>query len=77
MKEGWICPRCGKVNAPFIEQCTCENDTSTLPISNMGCVHDWIWGGISPDTGGVMYKYHCVKCGKICYYYRPYGFNNL
>lgn len=73
MKEGWICPRCDKVNAPFIEQCTCENDTSTLPISNMGCVHDWIWDGISPDTSGVMYKYHCVKCGKIATTIGPMG----
>ena len=77
MKEGWICPRCGKVNAPFVEQCTCESDTSTLPISDAGCVHDWIWAGISSDTGGVMYKYHCLKCGKNHYYHRPYGYNNL
>ena len=26
MKEGWICPRCGKVNAPFIPNCDCKPD---------------------------------------------------
>ena len=35
MKEGWICPRCDKVNAPFIEQCTCK-------AFDIDCVHDWI-----------------------------------
>lgn len=24
MKEGWICPRCGKVNAPFVFHCGCK-----------------------------------------------------
>lgn len=31
MKEGWICPRCGKVNAPFIGWCDCKPD---VPFSN-------------------------------------------
>lgn len=65
MKEGRICPRCGKVNAPFVDQCSCKNDGSAPPISNKGCFHNWIWDGISSDTGGVVYRYHCAKCGKI------------
>ena len=29
--EGWICPRCGKVNAPWVMQCSCNRDTQILP----------------------------------------------
>lgn len=24
--RGWICPRCGRVNAPFMSQCTCKSE---------------------------------------------------
>lgn len=30
-QEGWICPRCGKVNAPWVVQCSCNRNTQILP----------------------------------------------
>ena len=30
-QEGWICPRCGKVNAPWVMQCSCNGNTQILP----------------------------------------------
>lgn len=30
-QEGWICPRCGKVNAPWLMQCFCNRNTHILP----------------------------------------------
>ena len=29
-QEGWICPRCGNVNAPWVMQCSCNRDTQIL-----------------------------------------------
>jgi hypothetical protein len=28
MNEGWMCPRCKKVNAPGVEKCDCKEDTN-------------------------------------------------
>ena len=33
MSEPWICPRCGKVNAPWMCQCTCEAIKLDIPKS--------------------------------------------
>lgn len=41
MKEGWICPRCGKVNAPVIGWCDCKSDEA---ISNAGNECPCGWG---------------------------------
>jgi hypothetical protein len=27
--QGWICPRCGSVHAPFVHKCTCKPPTWT------------------------------------------------
>lgn len=64
MKEGWICPRCGKVNAPFIGQCTCKSNSTTTSNFNTDCAYDWVLNGISSDVGGIVYRYYCAKCGK-------------
>ena len=29
-QEGWICPRCRKVNAPWVMQCSCNRNTYVL-----------------------------------------------
>ena len=26
MQEGWLCPRCGRINAPFVTYCGCKAD---------------------------------------------------
>lgn len=70
MQEGWLCPRCGSINAPFISQCTCKSDIiaehSDITKSNdmSECLqgkHKWECCGM--DTSGTTYR--CSVCGKI------------
>lgn len=30
MMEGWLCPRCKRVNAPWVSQCTCTRCHETI-----------------------------------------------
>ncbi len=30
VQYGWACPRCGKINAPWANQCTCHRETTTI-----------------------------------------------
>ncbi len=59
MNEGWICPRCGRVNAPFTPYCDCELNTSSN-FTTSACGHHWVLDGI--DTIGSHYR--CVLCGE-------------
>ena len=29
-EQGWECPRCGRINAPWVRQCDCSRDTWTV-----------------------------------------------
>ena len=71
MKEGWLCPRCGRINAPFIDHCECkpgtyiqEGNSNISELTNISeCIqgnHDWRCIGI--ETGGT--KYRCSRCGE-------------
>ncbi len=63
MKDGWICPRCKKVNAPFIPSCDCKENNHTNYALQVDCIngyHQWECTGVS--TAGSTYR--CRVCGK-------------
>ena len=61
MQEGWICPRCGKVNAPFILNCDCASSDPTATPLNLLCAHNW---EVKYDNNMNPY-YQCRYCGKV------------
>jgi hypothetical protein len=32
MQEGWLCPKCGRVNAPFMDHCDCVPKITYIPF---------------------------------------------
>ena len=63
MKEGWICPRCKKVNAPFTPYCDCYENNRSNYTAQVDCIngyHQWECCGVS--TAGSTYR--CRVCGK-------------
>ena len=59
MNEGWICPRCGRVNAPFRPYCDCKFNTRSN-LTKSACNHHWILDRVS-TTGS---HYRCMLCGE-------------
>lgn len=39
MQEGWLCPRCKRINAPWISQCLCK-DTQQYWTTNVTTLKD-------------------------------------
>ena len=66
MKEGWICPRCGKVNAPFIGWCDCKPDEDMSNADSecpSGWGHHWRIMVCYDNAVGDGITYICDKCG--------------
>ena len=57
---GWVCPVCGKVNAPWVDACNCHKKTTNV-IS--GCPHSWVPVSIGNSTAVTLYR--CEFCGQM------------
>jgi uncharacterized OB-fold protein len=57
MAEGWVCPTCAKVNAPWVAACDHVAVAHSQWVSTTApeCEHEWF-----SDTAGT----RCAKCGK-------------
>lgn len=67
MKEGWVCPRCGKVNAPFIKSCDCKPDEAMSNADSecpCGWGHHWRIMTCYDNAVGDGITYICDKCGE-------------
>lgn len=41
-QQGWECPRCGRINAPWVRQCDCPRNNWTITwTSNNNEIPDW------------------------------------
>lgn len=72
MKEGWICPRCGKVNAPFAMSCDCKPSAKSNFSDEGNCQHDWKSATCGYDTSGCWTLFKCSKCGVTKTMFPPY-----
>ena len=52
MLEGWKCPECGRINAPFVDHCPCKDVFKTnysqfipIPINPYPYYPTWPWDG--------------------------------
>ena len=52
---GWVCPRCGAVNAPWVRMCYCQRGDVNLNYGT-SCDHDWEY---ICSSG----RWVCRKCG--------------
>ena len=42
-ERGWECPRCGRINAPWVRQCDCSRDNLTVTWSSPSIGTDEWW----------------------------------
>ena len=40
-EQGWECPRCGRINAPWVRQCDCSPSTYTVDKITVNPCNDW------------------------------------
>lgn len=49
INQGWQCPICKNINAPWVQQCPCEGKSAWITST----------GSIPPDNATTYYKHEC------------------
>lgn len=55
-ERGWECPRCGRINAPWVRQCDCSPSTYTWDKITVNPCDDWWKHQITCDDN--MFRIH-------------------
>ena len=42
-EQGWECPRCGRINAPWVRQCDCSRSNWTITCDDWIYKPEWEW----------------------------------
>ena len=68
-QQGWECPRCGRINAPWIQQCSCapENWSITWTSDHIDTYPDW-WKHINCHDDITTYSSCAQVVGGSDYY---------
>ena len=59
-QQGWICPRCGRVNAPWVMQCPCKSEVITYTTTYASSTPDSCKSCSNHPTNGGSGIYHCT-----------------
>ncbi len=66
--RAWECPRCHRINAPFMSACCCEPPPAgamSMAVFPLACNHEWDGVTLSrPYAGNLGF---CKHCGEECY----------
>lgn len=49
-ERGWECPRCGRINAPWVRSCDCSRDNWTITLGGLSTGSDEWWRQYVPCT---------------------------
>ena len=63
IKKGWICPRCEKINSPYIDSCNCNQNKIEELKHQIDCAneyHEWVFTGKTTTH----INYRCKYCNK-------------